>query len=79
MNGRMELEYIRERGLDDVRMRCMDRCKWKLFWLVHPLRELKGTGVSVNFTKLEYDNQHTYFFFVLSSESSIFLLFMRKI
>jgi len=36
------LEYVRERedarvrGLEDVRMRCMDRCKWRLFCRGHP-------------------------------------------
>jgi len=37
------LEYVRERedarvrGLEDVRMRYMDRCKWRLFCHGHPL------------------------------------------
>ena len=28
------------RGLEDVRMRCMDRCKWRLFCRVHPLERV---------------------------------------
>ncbi len=37
------MEYVRERedagvrGLEDVRVRCMDRCKWRLFCCGHPL------------------------------------------
>jgi len=32
-----EREDARVRGLEDVRMRCMDRCKWRLFCRGHPL------------------------------------------
>ncbi len=31
-------ERERERGLEDVRVRCMDRCKWRLFCHGHPLK-----------------------------------------
>ncbi len=37
------MEYVREiedagvRGLEDVRVRCVDRCKWRLFCHGHPL------------------------------------------
>jgi len=32
-----EREDARVRGLEDVRMRCMDRCKWRPFCHGHPL------------------------------------------
>ena len=47
------LEYLRERGyrrlrvIEDARIECMDRSKWRLFCFGHPL-EFPGTGVRVD-------------------------------
>ncbi len=43
------MEYVREReredagvrGLEDVRVRRVDRCKWRLFCRGHPLEEVQ--------------------------------------
>ncbi len=43
LNGRIVLEYVREtedarvKGLRDVRMRCIDRCRWRHFCHDYPL------------------------------------------
>lgn len=40
LEGRV-LEYVRVNGLEYVRMRCMERCKWRHFAVAHPQENSK--------------------------------------